>query len=110
MVAERRDGGAGLQHLKNLAAERLGQIAEFQLGAAAGGFAEVTARGPVGVQDGQVAAHHHAGAAQLAEDVRHQFMIGGELVVQPDVLDGQPEFLEQMENDFQLAIEQRFAR
>ena len=99
-----------LQHLKHLAAERRREVAEFQVGTAPAGLAEITPRRLVRVQNGQVLADDHAGAAQLAEDVRHHLVARGQLVVHPDVLDRQAEFLQQMENHLQFAVEQRLAR
>ena len=58
----------------------------------------------------QVAADHDAGAAELAQDTRHHLVVGGELVMQPDVLDGQAERLEQVKNQLQLRIGQRSRR
>jgi hypothetical protein len=60
------------------------------------------------VNDGKVAAHHNAGAAQLAKNLGKDAMIAGQLVIQPDVFHRQPQFLQQMKNKFQFPIDQRF--
>ena len=57
----------------------------------------------------KIAADDDAGAAEFAQDVGHHFVVAGQLVVQPDVLDGQAELFEQVENQLQFGIDQRFA-
>ena len=61
------------------------------------------------MEDGQVAADDDAAAAEFAQDVGHHFVVPGQLVVQPDILDRQAQLLEQMEDQLQLRIDQRLA-
>ncbi len=61
------------------------------------------------MKDGQVPTDHDTGAAELAQDVAHHLVVGGQLVVQPDVLDRHAQLFEQMENEFQFAVGQRLA-
>ena len=69
----------------------------------------MAAGGLVGVQHLQVAPDDDARAAQFAQHVRHHLVVAGELVVQPDVAQGQADLFEQMENQFQFGVHQRFA-
>ena len=108
-VTERPDGRAGFQDLINFRAERLRQIAEFQFAGALVFVAEMAARGLVGVKHLQVAPDDDAGAAQFAQHVGHHLVVAGELVVQPDVAEGEADLFEQMENEFQLDVDERFA-
>ena len=62
------------------------------------------------MKDGQVAADDDTGAAEFAQDAGHHFVVAGQLVVQPDVLDRQAQLLKQVENQLQFRIDQRFAR
>ncbi len=109
LVTERPHGRAGLQDLINLRAEHLRQIAEFQFAGALVFAAEMAARGLVGVKHLQVAPDDDAGAAQFAQHVGHHLVVAGQLVVQPDVAERQADLFEQMENQFQFGVDQRFA-
>ena len=109
LVAERPDGRAGFQHLINFCAERLRQVAEFQFAGALVFPAKMAARGLVGVQHLQVAPDDDAGAAQFAQHVGHHLVVAGELVVQPDVAEGEADLFEQVENQFQFDVHERLA-
>ncbi|MCX6896118.1 MAG: hypothetical protein NTZ16_11590, partial [Verrucomicrobia bacterium] len=61
------------------------------------------------MQDAEIAADDDAGAAQFAQHVGHHLVVGGDLVVEPDVLDGEAELLEQVENEFEFVVGERFA-
>jgi len=107
---EAGDRGAGPQDLIHLGAEGGRQVAELQLPARARGAAAEVADGRlVGVEDGQVPADDHARAAEFAQDFRHDFVVGGQLVVEPDVLDGQPQLFEQVEDQLQLGVHEGLA-
>ena len=67
------------------------------------------ARGLVGVQHLQVAPDDDARAAQFAQHVGHHFVVSGKLVVQPDVAEREADLFEQVENQFQLDVDERFA-
>ena len=67
------------------------------------------AGGFVGVQHFQVAPDDDARAAQFAQHIGHHFVVAGELVVQPDVAEREANLFEQMENQFQLGVDQRLA-
>ena len=98
-----------MQDLINLRAEHLRQIAEFQFAGALVFLAEMAAGGLVGVEHLQVAPDDDARAAEFAQHVRHHLVVAGQLVVQPDVAEGQADLFEQMENQFQFGVDQRFA-
>src|SRR5262245_25569288 len=68
------------------------------------------AGGAIGVKNGQIEAARYAGAAKLTEDIVHHLVVGGELIVQPDILDRQPNLLEQMKDELQFGIGQWLAR
>ncbi len=69
----------------------------------------MAARGLVGVEHLQVAPDDDAGAAQFAQHVGHHRVVAGELVVQPDVAEGEADLFEQVENQFQLRVHERLA-
>ena len=108
-VAERFQRCAGLEHLINLGAERAGQIAEFQTAGALVLPPKMPPRRLVRVQHFQVAADHHARAAQFPQHIRHHLVIARQLIVQPDVAQREADLFEQMKNQFQLHVHQRFA-
>ena len=108
-VTERPHCRAGFQHLINFCAEGVRQVAEFELASALVFLAEMPFRGFVRVQHFQIVADDDACAAQFAQHVGHHFVIAGNLVVQPDVAERQGDLFEQMENQFQFRIDERFA-
>src|SRR5690606_8963172 len=61
-------------------------------------------QGGVGLEDGEVAGHDQAAAAHLAEDVGEEVVIGGELVVQPAVFDGQAELFHEVEEELEFLV------
>ncbi len=69
----------------------------------------MAARGLVRVEHLQVAPDDDAGAAQFAQHVGHHLVVAGKLVVQPDVAEREADLFEQVENQFQLDVHQRFA-
>jgi len=57
----------------------------------------------------EVAPDDDARAAEFAQHIRHHFVVAGELVMQPDVAQGQAHLFEQPEDQLQLGIDQGFA-
>jgi hypothetical protein len=82
----------------------LRQVTEFEVCAAVAGPAEELASCFIGVKDGQIAADDQASAAEFAQDVPHHFVVGGELIVQPDVLHAHAQFFEEMKDEFEFSI------
>lgn len=103
------DTGAGFENLVDLAAEGGGEVAEVELAVAASGAGEVLAGGFVGVEDGEIAGDDDAAAAELAEDLGHHLGVGGELLVEPDIAEGEAEGFEEVEDEFQFGVGERFA-
>ncbi len=69
----------------------------------------MAACGLVGVEHAQVVSDDDAGAAEFAQYAGHHLVIAGELVVQPDVAEREADLFEQVENEFQLNVDERFA-
>ena len=109
LVTIRPHRRAGLQHLVDLRPEHLGQVAEFEFATAFVLLAEMAARGFVGVEHLQVASDDDARAAEFAQHVGHHLVVAGELVMQPDVAEREAHLFEQVENEFQLDVDERFA-
>ena len=61
------------------------------------------------MQHFQVAPDDDAGAAQFAQHIGHQLIVVRDLVVQPDVAEREADLFEQVENQFQLGVGERFA-
>src|SRR6266581_5783785 len=61
------------------------------------------------MEDGQVAANHDAAAAQFMQNVHHHLVVAGQLVMEPDVADRQPQRFKQVENQFQFGVGERIA-
>ena len=68
----------------------------------------MTAGGLIRVQHLQVVADHDARAAQLAEHIGHHLVVARKLFMQPDIAECQADLFEQMENQFQLGVDEQF--
>ncbi|MGD0615552.1 MAG: hypothetical protein ABSA69_08955 [Verrucomicrobiota bacterium] len=87
----------------------MGQVAEFQFSRVAVGDGKEPAGGFVGVKNGEIAADDDASAAEFAQDLRHDIVVAGQLVVEPDIFDGQAQVFQQVEDQLQLRIGKRLA-
>ncbi len=103
-VFEGGDTGAGFQHLIDFTAEGLWEVAEFEFGVPAAFTGEIMACGFIGVEDAEISADDDTAAAELAEYVRHHVVVGGELVMEPDILDGEAEGFEEVEDEFEFGV------
>ena len=59
------------------------------------------------MQQRQVGADDDTSAAQVAQNVLHHGMAVGQLVMQPDILDGHADLFEQMKDERQFLVVQR---
>ena len=92
-----------------MAPSNCGQVGEFEVTGARAGAAEELAGGLVGVDDAEVTADDDARAAQFAQDVGHHLVVGGELVVEPDVADAQADVFQKVEDQLELVVDELFA-
>ncbi len=69
----------------------------------------MAARGFIRVQHFQVAPDDDARAAQFTQHIGHHLVVARKLVVQPDVAEREADLFEQVKNQFQFDVHQRFA-
>ena len=82
--------------------ERRGQVAEFN-----GGFVftvQESGQSPVGVDDGEVGPGDESSDGDAVKYAGEELMTADELVVQPAVFDGEPEFFEQVIDEQQFFV------
>ncbi len=101
---------AGLEDLENLAANDLGEIIEIEGAGRAVGPRETAPRHVVGMEHVQVPPYDDAPGLDVPQYVKHHFVPGRNLVVPPDVLDGQAQLFEQMEDQRQFIVGHRLSR